>query len=140
MTAVIGIPPAVTEETRAFWEAAREGRLLVQHCDACHGESFPPRSICRACRSRQTSLVEVVSTGHVYSFTINHQRWLPSMEVPFAIVLVEFAAHPGVRVAGRLRGCAPSAVTIGMSVRVGFEPGPEGFAVPSFIATAGDVP
>lgn len=137
MTAVVGIPPAITEETRAYWEAAQQGRLMVQRCDACHAESFPARSMCRVCRSRQTSSVEITSTGHVYSFTINHQRWLPNMEVPFAIVLVEFAQHPGVRVAGRLRGCDVSAVSIGMSVQIGFEPGPDGVAVPSFIAVQG---
>ena len=134
MAEVIGIPPAVTEETRAYWEAARSGRLLVQHCDACGAETFPPRSICRTCRSRRTSLVEVRGPGSIYSFTINHQRWLPGLEVPFAIVLVEFEEHPGVRVPGRLRGCPLDTVTIGMRVEVGFEPGPDGFAIPSFVA------
>ena len=62
------------------------------------------------------------------------------MEVPFAIVLVEFAQHPGVRVAGRLRGATVSEARIGMTVRVGFEPGPDGVAVPSFIAVEGDEP
>jgi len=140
MTAVVGIPPAITEETREFWEAAQQGRLVGQHCDSCHAESFPPRSICRVCRSRQTSLVEITSTGHIYSYTINPQRWLPNMQVPFAIVLVEFAQHRGVRVAGRLRGCAVSEVRIGMAVQVGFEPGPDSVAVPSFVAVQGDRP
>src|SRR4029077_7088383 len=112
--ATVGIPPAVTEETAPFWDAAREGRLLVQRCASCGAQSFPPHSMCRECRSRQTTLVEVTSPGHIYSFTINHQRWLPGLEVPFAIVLVEFAQHPGVRVAGRLRGCSPEEVAIGM--------------------------
>ena len=64
----------------------------------------------------------------------NYQRWLPDLEVPYAIVLVEFDDHPGVRVTGRLRGCPPEAATIGMTVAVGFEPGPGGFAIPSFVA------
>jgi uncharacterized protein len=128
----MAIPPLVTEETRAYWEAAKSGRLLVQRCDACGAESFPPRPMCRVCRSRQVSAVEVEAAGHVYSYTINHQRWLPNMEVPFVIVLVEFTAHPGVRVPGLLRGS--NNVFVGMRVRIGFEPGPEGFAVPSFSA------
>ena len=68
---------------------------------------------------------------------MNHQRWLPGLEVPYAIVLVEFDAHPGVRVAGRLRGCDPEAAHIDMVVDVGFEPGPGGFAIPSFVAAGG---
>jgi uncharacterized protein len=47
---------------------------------------------------------------------------------------VEFSAHPGVRVVGRIRGCEPDEVAIGMPVDVGFEPGPGGFAIPSFVA------
>lgn len=77
--------------------------------------------------------MEVTSVGHVYSFTINHQRWLPELEVPFAIVLVEFARHPGVRIAGRLRACPLEQLAIGMKVAVGFEPGPGDFAIPSFL-------
>jgi uncharacterized protein len=132
--ATTGIPPAVTEETAPFWEAAQEGRLLVERCTACGAESFPPRGMCRACRGRSTAPVEVTGTGVVYSYTVNHQRWLPGLEVPYAVVLVEFPDHPGVRVVGRLRGCPPEDVAIGMAVAVGFEPGPGGFAILSFVA------
>jgi uncharacterized OB-fold protein len=132
--ATIGIPPAITEETEPVWTAAKEGRLLAERCPACGAESFPPRGMCRECRSRDTELIEVTGPGRVYSFTVNHQRWLPDLEVPFAIVLVEFDDHPGVRVPGRLRGCAPDDVAIGATVDVGFEPGPGGWAIPSFVA------
>jgi hypothetical protein len=134
MSEVAGIPPAVTEETRAFWAAAADGRLLVERCLACGARSFPPRGACRSCRGRQLAPVEVTGRGVVYSLTVNHQRWLPELAVPFCIALVEFPEHPGVRVAGRLRGCAPGDAVIGMAVEVGFEPGPGGFAIPSFVA------
>jgi uncharacterized OB-fold protein len=135
MDATTGIPPAVTEETEPFWTAAAGGRLVVERCTSCGAESFPPRGICRSCRARKMDTVEITSPGLVYSLTVNHQRWLPGLEVPYAIVLVEFPDHPGVRVVGRLRGCAPEAATIGMAVDVGFEPGPGGFAIPSFVAS-----
>ena len=127
----MGIPPAPTEETDAFWDAAREGRLVVEGCDDCGATQFPPRGMCRSCRGRSLSPREITGPGVVYSFTVNHQRWQPDLEVPFTIVLVEFPDHPGVRVAGRLRGGEPA---IGMRVDIGFEPGPDGFAVPSFVA------
>lgn len=137
MDATIGIPPAVTEETAPFWDAAAEGRLLVERCVACGTDVFPPRGVCRACRGRRMEWVEVSGPGHVYSFTVNHQRWMPGLEVPYVIAFVEFADHPGVRVVGRVRGCAPDEVVIGMEVAVGFEPGPGGCAIPSFVATGG---
>jgi uncharacterized OB-fold protein len=137
MDATTGIPPGVTEETEPFWAAAQEGRLLVQRCSSCGAESFPPRGICRSCRSRETTLVEITSRGEVYSYTVNYQRWLPDLDVPYAVILVDFPDHPGVRVAGRLRGCEPDQAAIGMAVDVGFEPGPGGYAIPSFVAVAG---
>lgn len=135
MPATAGIPPAVTEETEPFWDAAAEGRLVVERCSACGAESHPPRGICRACRCRDMTWVEVAGPGTVYSYTVNHQRWLPDLDVPYAVVLVEFAGRPGVRVVGRLRGCEPGDVAVGMAVAVGFEPGPGGVAIPSFEAT-----
>jgi uncharacterized OB-fold protein len=134
MDATTGIPPAVTEETEVFWSAAKQGRLVVEGCVDCGAESFPARGICRSCRSRAMVPVEITGAGVVYSLTVNHQRWLPDLEVPYAIVLVDFPDHPGVRVAGRLRGCPPEDAAIGMTVEVGFEPGPGGFAIPSFVA------
>jgi hypothetical protein len=80
--------------------------------------------------------VEITGRGVIYSFTVNYQRWLPNLEVPYAIVLVEFGDHPGVRVVGRLRGCSPESAAIGMAVEVGFEPGPGGFAIPSFVVVS----
>ncbi|MGF7236684.1 MAG: Zn-ribbon domain-containing OB-fold protein, partial [Frankia sp.] len=105
-------------------------------------ESFPPYGICPACRGRRMETVEITGRGRVYSLTVNHQRWMPGLEVPYALVLVEFPDHPGVRVFGRLRGCPPDEAAIGMAVEVGFQPGPGGYAVPSFVAVPGsrDVP
>ena len=132
--ATVGIPPGMSEETQAFWDAAREGRLVVERCTSCGAESFPPRGICRTCRSREMAPAEVTGRGVVYSYTVNYQKWLPDLEVPYAVVLVEFPDHPGVRVVGRLRGCAPDDAAVGMAVDVGFEPGPGGYAIPSFVA------
>jgi uncharacterized OB-fold protein len=137
MDATIGIPPAVTAETEPFWSAAAGGRLLVERCRDCGAESFPPRGICRTCRGRDTAGVPISGAGQVYSYTVNHQRWLPDLPVPYALVLVEFPGHPGVRVAGRVRGCPPEEVSIGMPVDIGFEPGPGGYAIPSFLARSG---
>ncbi|CAO5154213.1 DNA-binding protein [Frankia sp. AiPs1] len=134
MDATVGIPPAVTAETEAFWTAAGQGRLLVERCSACAARSFPPYGICRVCRSRDVAPVEITGEGRIYSLTVNHQRWMPGLEVPYALVLVEFPDHPGVRVFGRLRGCPPQEAVIGMTVDIGFEPGPGGQAIPSFVA------
>ena len=109
MDATRGLPPAVTDETASFWATAAEGRLVVERCLTCGADSFPPRGMCRNCRGRSMSSVEVTGRGRVYSFTVNYQRWLPDLDVPYAIVLVEFPDHPGVRVVGPSPGRRPAA-------------------------------
>lgn len=66
MSATAGIPPpGVTEETRAFWDAAAEGRLVVERCAACGAYGFPARGICRSCRGRAMEPPEVTGRGEV---------------------------------------------------------------------------
>ena len=114
----MGIPPALTEETEAFWTAAAEGRLVVEQCTECGAASHPPRGMCRTCRNRTMAPLDLTGTsGEVYSYTVNHQRWQPDLEVPFAIVLVEFPDHPGLRIAGRFTGDGEPSV--GMTVVAG---------------------
>ena len=134
MDATVGIPPAPTEETAGFWAAAAQGRLVIERCTACGAGSHPPYGACRQCRSRVMEPVEVTGTGTVYSVTVNRQRWLPDLAVPYAVVLVDLDDHPGVRIVGRLRGIAPEDALIGLRVRAGTEPGPDGVAIPSFTA------
>jgi uncharacterized OB-fold protein len=80
------------------------------------------------------SPVDITSRGRIYTYTVNYQRWMPDLDVPFAIVLVEFPDHPGVRVVGRLRGRTPEEIAIGDEVEIGFESGPGGYSIPSFVA------
>ena len=43
--------PAITPETRHFWEGARSGELRLQKCTACTHVYFPPRPFCPKCAS-----------------------------------------------------------------------------------------
>jgi uncharacterized OB-fold protein len=81
-------------------------------------------------------LVEVKERGNVYSFTVNYQPILPDVPVPYALVVVQFPSYPGFRIFGKLRGCPPEDVHVGLEVEIGFEPGPGGVHVPSFLAVA----
>jgi uncharacterized OB-fold protein len=78
--------------------------------------------------------VDVLGTGTVYSLTVNRQPWMPGLEVPFAVVLVDLDEHPGVRIVGRLRGTDPDGARIGMTVRPGTTEGPGGAFIPCFEA------
>ncbi len=57
----------------------------------------------------------------MFSFTVNHQPWLPDMPVPFVLAVVELDDEPGLRLVTRLVDVEPSEIHIGQAVRVVFD-------------------
>jgi len=124
--------PALEPESERFWRACREGRLEISRCRACGWYVHPPRPVCPRCHGRDLGWERTSGTGTVVSYTVNHQRWMPTMEVPYVIALVELTEQAGLRLTTNLVGCAPDDVRIGMPVRVRFEPVSDEIALPLF--------
>ena len=87
--------PKPTPETRPFWDAARERRLLIQACDDCGTRYFYPRPLCPSCLSRQVQWIEASGRGRLHTFVINHRppRGFP-VAAPFVIGIVELDEGP----------------------------------------------
>ena len=114
--------PELTPENRAFWTGGADGHLLIAHCDACDAAIHPPEIICPVCLSRDVSPRAAAGTGTIYSFTVNHQPWLPGLDVPYVLLVVDLDGEPGVRITAEAKGIDPDAVAIGQRVQVTFEP------------------
>ena len=124
--------PALEPESERFWRACRAGRLEITRCRACGWYVHPPRPVCPRCQAREVGWEAVSGRGTVVSYTVNHQRWMPGMEVPYTIGLVELVEQADLRLTTNLVGCAPNAVTIGMPVRVTFREVSDEIALPLF--------
>ncbi|MBL8386011.1 MAG: Zn-ribbon domain-containing OB-fold protein [Burkholderiales bacterium] len=118
MSDAIARPPQVpTALSRAYWEGAARGRLLIQRCGACGKLRHYPRLLCDACHADAVDWVEASGRGSVHSWTVCHHAFHPSFrdELPYTLVTVDL--EEGVRALGRWRGPAPA---IGMPVRGAF--------------------
>jgi len=124
--------PALEPESERFWRACRAGRLEITRCRACGWYIHPPRPICPRCQAREVSWEAVSGRATLVSYTVNHQRWMPGMEVPYTIGLVELVEQADLRLTTNLVGCAPDAVEIGMPVRVTFREVSDEIALPLF--------
>jgi len=124
--------PALEPESERFWRACRAGRLEITRCRACGWYIHPPRPICPRCQARDLGWEAVSGRATVVSYTVNHQRWMPGMEVPYAIGLVELVEQADLRLTTNIVGCAPDAVEIGMPVRVTFRDVSDEIALPLF--------
>ena len=122
--------PTVTDDSAAFWEAARDGRLVAQRCAGCGELHHPPRPVCPRCHSVEHDFIELAGTGVVYSFALLHYPQHPAFTYPVVAVLVDL--DEGVRVLSNLVDVEPADVRIGLEVEVAFEPTVADMAVPVF--------
>jgi uncharacterized OB-fold protein len=132
MSGVPGPLPALEPRTEAFWRACRAGRLEFTRCVLCDFLIHPARPVCPRCRGRNLDAARVSGRAHLFSYTINHQRWYPGQEVPYVIGLVELVEQPNLRLVTNIVNCPPEAVRIGMALRVVFSNVSDDVALPLF--------
>jgi len=115
------IPP-IHGLTAPYWEAARRNQLVMQICDTCTHRPFPPRAHCPTCGAGTLSWAPVSGRGTVYSFTVAHRPPHPvfAEHCPLVIAIVELDEGP--RLITNIVAGDPADVTVGMAVRVFFEP------------------
>lgn len=78
-----------------WWAAAREGRLLLQRCDACGHVQHHPRPFCLSCRRTDAlGWIEASGRGVVHSFTVVHRSPREDLEAPYVVALVDLAEGP----------------------------------------------
>jgi uncharacterized OB-fold protein len=127
--------PAVTDLTRPFWDAARDGRLAIQRCRDCGYYNHPPKPLCDRCLSGDLGFADVAGTGTVWSFTVMHQKSVAGFEeaVPYLTALVELDEQPMLLLTTNLPGADPENVRVGQRVRVSFEPLDGDIVLPQFL-------
>jgi uncharacterized OB-fold protein len=113
--------PRLDRDNRAFWTGGAEGKLMIARCADCGEFTHPPREFCRHCQSDNIAPHAVPGTGRVDTYTVNHQKWAPDMEVPFVIARVALDGAPGVFLTTNVVNCPVEAVDIDDRVRVTFE-------------------
>ena len=113
--------PGLTHDNRAFWTGGESGQLLIQRCGACGRFQHPPRPMCTSCGGRAVQPTPVSGKGKVMTMTINHQKWLPNLDVPYVFAAVELAEQEGLYVLTNVTKCDAEKVHIGMKVKAFFE-------------------
>ena len=113
--------PRLDADNRVFWTSGADGKLRLMRCQDCGTFMHPPRPVCRNCLSDKVSAEAVAGTGVVDSFTVNHQKWRPDLEVPYVIARIAIDGAPGVYLTSNIVGCPVEQVGIGDRVRVRFE-------------------
>jgi uncharacterized OB-fold protein len=124
--------PVVQPWARPFWDAAREHRLVLQHCEDCDRPIHYPRVACPHCGSARVGWRPASGRGTVYSYTIVVSN-APSAflaDMPYVVAVIEL--EEGVRMLSNIVDCDAERLSCDMPVDVVFEKLDDEFTLPKF--------
>jgi len=124
--------PVPDHVTGPFWEAAKQGRFLIQRCAGCGAHQFYPQSSCRRCLSEELEWMDANGKGTIYSYTVIHRAPNRPFEpdVPYTVALVDL--DEGCRMLSNIVDVDPEDVRVGMPVEVMFEEITPEISLPKF--------
>ena len=124
--------PVVQPWAKPFWDAARNGQLLLQHCQDCDRTIHYPRIECPHCASSRLDWRQASGRGTLYSFTVVQSNapsaFLPDMPYVVAVIRLE----EGVQMLSNIVQCDPTQLRCDQAVEVVFERLNDDFTLPKF--------
>jgi uncharacterized protein len=113
--------PAKSSAAAAWWDGAKRGVLVLQHCEDCGAITHPPNAACTTCLSTSQRYEAASGQGEVYSYTVTtrpmHEEFVA--DAPYVVAYVRL--DEGVTIATWLRDVEPGPDLIGKRVRAVFE-------------------
>ncbi len=117
--------PEPNPETRPYWDATAEGKLLVRRCTSCGRAHHYPRALCPFCFSDRTEWQTASGNGEIYSFSVMQRA-----PVPYTIAYVRLDEGPTMMT--NIVDCDFDTIRIGMKVTAVFKPTEDGAPLPMF--------
>jgi uncharacterized OB-fold protein len=119
--------PIADPDTEQFWLAAKDGNLMIGHCNSCGEKHYYPRGMCPHCGSAKVELIRSSGKGEIYSWSV-----LRRADPPFAIAYVTLDEGPTMMT--NIIECDLDNLHIGQRVELKFSPTEEkdGPPVPTF--------
>ena len=117
--------PAIDWESRAYWEGAGRGELVLQRCRACGVVQHRPRGLCVSCLDGEIEHFVASGRGEVYTYSVVHQNQMSKFRNALPYVVAYVALEEGPQLLTKIVDCDPKTVCSGMPVRVDFVPTPD---------------
>jgi uncharacterized OB-fold protein len=113
--------PTIDEDTQAFWDATKDGRLLIRHCTACGAYHYYPRTFCPECWSDSVEWIEASGKATLYTHSTVYTNDLPpfNQQVPYVAAVVDLEEGP--RMMTRIVDATADDLAIGMPLEATFE-------------------
>jgi uncharacterized OB-fold protein len=124
--------PSIDPDSAPYWEGAKEGRLMIQRCNATGQTFLYSRQLTPGVVDSAVEWVEASGRGTIYSYTVARRPAGQAFagDCPYVIVSVEL--EEGARVMSNLITDDPDSVAIGQSVEVVFDKVSDDLTIPKF--------
>ena len=88
--------PRIDALTAPFWAAAKQGKLLLQHCPTCGDIRFPPGPVCPKCLAGNQDWIESSGKGVLESWIDMHRAYWDGFksDLPYRVCLVSLEEGP----------------------------------------------
>ena len=123
--------PSTYVDTQAFWDGAKQGKLVLQYCKDTGKFQHYPRPVSIYTGSRNLEWREVSGKGTIYAYTVIRVPG-PGLDGRLPLPLATVELDEGVRILGNILGADPDKVTIGQRVEVAWDKLGEDINYPAF--------
>ena len=124
--------PFHAELSKPFWEATRNGKLVMPLCKSCENIFFYPREACPLCSSMDLTWKEVSGRGKVYTYTRVRQAVHPAFQSEYGHIYAIVELEEGPKLPSNIVDCDPDDVYVEMPVSAVFEKANESYTLVKF--------
>ena len=113
--------PIIDPESRPYWDALKQHKLILKYCLDCGKHHFYPRALCPHCHSDALEWREARGAGTIYSFTVAHRPAGPAFKgsTPYVVAVIDL--DEGARMMTNLIAETPASVRIGQRVTIHYD-------------------
>jgi uncharacterized OB-fold protein len=124
--------PTIEDDTRPFWDAAKEGRFLIRKCNACGAVHHYPRTFCPACWSEDVEWLEASGRATLYTWSTVFMNDLPPFNERLPYIAAVVVLEEGPKVMTNMVDCDGADLSVGMPVKVLYREIADGITAPFF--------
>ena len=118
--------PLLNVGDERYFEAAKQGKLLLKKCSSCGQVHHFPRGVCPFCFSSKVDWVEAKGTGTIYSYSVSRRAG----PTPYCIAYVTL--DEGITVLTNIVDCDLDTVKIRQKVKLTIKASANGTRIAMF--------
>ena len=129
------IIPAADPLSQPFWDACKEGKLMVQYCTIDDRKQFPPEPTCRECGwPFNLTWIETSGRGTIVGYSVTHDTRLRAWaeDQPYNNAVIALEEDPAIKFYSNLPGVPVDEVPVGAKVEVDFLELEDGVMIPEW--------